>query len=124
VPSADPSCVIVTGGASGLGAVVAHAIHDAGMTPVVFDLAPSANGFASHSVDVADTRATEAAVDAVAREHGGLRGVVAAAGIDACGRLDHLDRAPTRASPTRTTSRRPSCSRFAARRASSCARWS
>src|SRR3954471_12897898 len=52
--------------------------------------APPANGFAAHRVDVADTRAAEAAVDAVAEEHGGLRGVVTAAGIDACGRLDDV----------------------------------
>jgi NAD(P)-dependent dehydrogenase (short-subunit alcohol dehydrogenase family) len=90
VPSADPSCVIVTGGASGLGAAIADAVHAAGGTPVVFDLDPPANGFAGHRLDVADTRATEAAVDAVAREHGGLRGVVTAAGIDACGRLDDV----------------------------------
>ena len=91
MPSADPSSVIITGGASGLGAAIAHAVRDAGLTPVVFDIDPSANGFAAHAVDVSDTRATEAAVDAVAREHGGLRGVVTAAGIDACGRLDDID---------------------------------
>jgi NAD(P)-dependent dehydrogenase (short-subunit alcohol dehydrogenase family) len=90
VPSTDPSGVIVTGGASGLGAAIAHAVHDAGMTPVVFDVAPTANGFASRAVDVADTRATERAVEDVARDHGGLRGVVTAAGIDACGRLDDV----------------------------------
>jgi len=91
MPSADLRSVIITGGASGLGAAIAHAVRDAGLTPVVFDIDPSANGFAAHAVDVSDTRATEAAVDAVAREHGGLRGVVTAAGIDACGRLDDID---------------------------------
>jgi NAD(P)-dependent dehydrogenase (short-subunit alcohol dehydrogenase family) len=82
--------VIVTGGASGLGSAVAHAVHQAGGTPVVLDLQPPANGFAARTVDLAETRAAEAAVDAVAQEHGDLRGVVTAAGIDACGRLDDV----------------------------------
>jgi NAD(P)-dependent dehydrogenase (short-subunit alcohol dehydrogenase family) len=79
--------VIVTGGASGLGTAVTHAVHEAGGTPVVLDLQRPANGFAAHMVDLADTRAAEAAVDAVAQEQGDLRGVVTAAGIDACGQL-------------------------------------
>ena len=83
--------VIVTGGSSGLGDAVAHAVHDAGGVPVVLDLAPPANGFPAHRVDLADTRASEAAVDAVAREHGAIAGVVTAAGIDACGRLADVD---------------------------------
>ena len=83
--------VIVTGGSSGLGDAVAHAVHDAGGVPVVLDLAPPANGFAARRVDLADTRASEAAVDAVAREHGAIAGVVTAAGIDACGRLSDVD---------------------------------
>ena len=91
MPSADPTSVIVTGGASGLGAAIAHAVEEAGMTPVVFDVNPSANGYPARVVDVSETRAVEAAVDAVAAEHGGLRGVVTAAGIDACGRLDEID---------------------------------
>jgi NAD(P)-dependent dehydrogenase (short-subunit alcohol dehydrogenase family) len=86
VPS-ELGTVIVTGGASGLGAAVTHAVHEAGGTPVVLDLQRAANGFAAHMVDLADTRAAEAAVDAVAQEHGDLRGVVTAAGIDACGQL-------------------------------------
>jgi NAD(P)-dependent dehydrogenase (short-subunit alcohol dehydrogenase family) len=90
VPS-DLGTVIVTGGASGLGAAVAHAVHDAGGNPVVLDLQRPANGFAARAVDLADTRAAEAAVDEVARAHGDLRGVVTAAGIDACGRLDDVE---------------------------------
>jgi NAD(P)-dependent dehydrogenase (short-subunit alcohol dehydrogenase family) len=83
--------VVVTGGASGLGAAVAEAVHDAGGTPVVLDVRPAANGFAARTVDLADTRAAEAAVAAVAGEHDDLRGVVTAAGIDACGRLDDVE---------------------------------
>jgi NAD(P)-dependent dehydrogenase (short-subunit alcohol dehydrogenase family) len=90
VPS-ELGTVIVTGGASGLGAAVTHAVHEAGGTPVVLDLHPPANGFPARLVDLADTRAAEAAVDEIAREHGDLRGVVTAAGIDACGQLQDVD---------------------------------
>jgi NAD(P)-dependent dehydrogenase (short-subunit alcohol dehydrogenase family) len=90
VPS-DLGTVIVTGGASGLGSAVAHAVREAGGEPVVLDLRRPANGFAARTVDLADTRAAEAAVDAVAAEHGDLRGVVTAAGIDACGQLADVE---------------------------------
>jgi NAD(P)-dependent dehydrogenase (short-subunit alcohol dehydrogenase family) len=90
VPS-ELGTVIVTGGASGLGAAVAHAVAQAGGRPVVLDLHPPPNGFPARVVDLADTRAAEAAVNAVAAEHGDLRGVVTAAGTDACGQLDDVD---------------------------------
>jgi len=90
VPS-ELGTVIVTGGASGLGAAVAHAVDEAGGRPVVLDLHPPPNGFPARRVDLADTRAAESAVDDVVREHGDLRGVVTAAGIDACGQLGEVD---------------------------------
>ena len=91
MPSAELSgTVIVTGGASGLGAAVAAAVRDAGGTPVVLDLNPPRNGFAFERVDLSDTRAAEAVVARVAEAGGGLRGVVTAAGTDACGRLDDV----------------------------------
>jgi NAD(P)-dependent dehydrogenase (short-subunit alcohol dehydrogenase family) len=91
VPSAElTGTVIVTGGASGLGAAVAAAVEEAGGTPVVVDLNPPPNGFAFERVDLGDTRAAEAAVARIADAGDGLRGVVTAAGIDACGRLDDV----------------------------------
>jgi NAD(P)-dependent dehydrogenase (short-subunit alcohol dehydrogenase family) len=91
VPSAELNgTVIVTGGASGLGAAVAAAVEGAGGTPVVLDLNPPPNGFAFERVDLSDTRAAEAVVARVAEAGGGLRGVVTAAGTDACGRLDDV----------------------------------
>jgi NAD(P)-dependent dehydrogenase (short-subunit alcohol dehydrogenase family) len=90
VPS-ELGTVIVTGGASGLGAAVAHAVHEAGGEPVVLDLHPPPNGFPARLVDLADTRAAEAAVNEVAEERGELRGVVTAAGIDACGQLHDVE---------------------------------
>jgi 2-dehydro-3-deoxy-L-rhamnonate dehydrogenase (NAD+) len=90
---AEQGTVIVTGGASGLGAAVAQAVEAAGGTPVVLDLNRPPNGFAFRAVDLADPRAAEAAVAAVAEEHGGVSGVVTAAGTDACGRLDDVEAA-------------------------------
>jgi NAD(P)-dependent dehydrogenase (short-subunit alcohol dehydrogenase family) len=91
VPSAEHGTVIVTGGASGLGAAVAGAVEAAGGTPVVLDLERPTNGVAFRAVDLADARAAEAAVAAVAAEHGAVTGVVTAAGIDACGRLNDVE---------------------------------
>jgi NAD(P)-dependent dehydrogenase (short-subunit alcohol dehydrogenase family) len=86
-----PGTVLVTGGASGLGAAVAAAVERAGGTPVVLDIAPAPEGMDGETVDLADGRAAEAAVRRAAERHGGLDAVVTAAGTDACGRLDELD---------------------------------
>jgi NAD(P)-dependent dehydrogenase (short-subunit alcohol dehydrogenase family) len=88
---AELGTVIVTGGSSGLGDAVARAVERRGGTPVVLDRVAPQNGFASELVDLADPRAAEAAVRHVAQRHGGVRAVVAAAGTDACGRLDEID---------------------------------
>jgi len=75
--------VIVTGGASGLGAAVAAAVAAGGGTPVVLDLDVSrATDHEAHRADVSDTRATEALVAEIAGRHGGLDAVVTAAGVD------------------------------------------
>ena len=83
--------VLITGGSSGLGAAVAEAVEREGGTPVVLDRQPPQNGFAFHRVDLADPRAAEAAVRAVAEEHPDLRAVVTAAGTDACGDILDVD---------------------------------
>ncbi|MCW2969902.1 MAG: short-chain dehydrogenase/reductase [Solirubrobacterales bacterium] len=87
---ADLGTVIVTGGASGLGAAVCEAIGEAGGTPVALDRNRPAGGRAWREVDLADTRRAEAVVEQVAQEHGGLDAVVTAAGMDACGVLDDV----------------------------------
>lgn len=79
--------VLVTGGASGLGAAVVQAVRQAGGTPVVLDRAEPASGVPHKVVDLADGRAAEAAVAAVVDEHGGIDAVVTCAGTDACGQL-------------------------------------
>jgi NAD(P)-dependent dehydrogenase (short-subunit alcohol dehydrogenase family) len=64
----------------------------AGGTPVVLDLHPPEGEHDHEVVDLADTAAAEAAVERVAERHSDLRGVVTAAGIDACGRLADVPR--------------------------------
>ena len=88
----DPlGTVLITGGSSGLGAAVAAAVAADGGTPVVLDRQPPPDGVAYHEVDLAQPRAAEAAVRAVAEEHGGLDAVVTAAGTDACGDILDVD---------------------------------
>jgi NAD(P)-dependent dehydrogenase (short-subunit alcohol dehydrogenase family) len=91
VPDEALGTVIVTGGASGLGAAIAAAVAAEGGTPVVLDRQAPANGVAFEQVDLARTRDTEAAVRRVAEERGGLDAVVTAAGTDACGDLGDVD---------------------------------
>jgi NAD(P)-dependent dehydrogenase (short-subunit alcohol dehydrogenase family) len=83
--------VLVTGGASGLGAAVVAAVSDAGGRPVVLDRVPPGDRATDHEVvDLADPRAAEEAVRAVAAHTGGIDAVVTCAGTDACGRLEDV----------------------------------
>lgn len=86
----EPGTVIVTGGASGLGAAVAAAVADGGGTPVVLDRQPARDGVDHELVDLADGRAAEDAVERVVARHGALNAVVTAAGTDACGKLEDI----------------------------------
>ncbi|KNH18416.1 short-chain dehydrogenase [Arthrobacter sp. ZBG10] len=88
----SPGRVLVTGGASGLGAAVVSAVLEAGGTPVVLDRDISkVAGVKAVEVDVADRPAVEAAVREAAGMLGGLDAVVTAAGIDRCGALADVD---------------------------------
>ena len=85
--------ILVTGGASGLGAATVRAVSAAGGTPLVLDLQQPADGVRGLAVDLADTAAAEAAVAEIVAQAGGrLDGVVTAAGIDSCGRLEDVPR--------------------------------
>ena len=88
----DLGTTIITGGSSGLGRAVAEAVASAGGTPVVLDLVAPEADVDHEVVDLADTGAAEAAVQRVAERHGGLQGVVTAAGTDACGKLVDVPR--------------------------------
>ncbi|HSU73996.1 MAG TPA: SDR family oxidoreductase [Terrabacter sp.] len=89
--------VLVTGGASGLGAAVARAVAQAGGRPLVLDRrAPDREVLDVPDsdvgiVDLADTRAAEQAVREIVGAAGGVDAVVTCAGTDACGRFDEID---------------------------------
>ncbi len=83
--------ILVTGGASGLGAATVAAVAAAGGNPLVLDRVAPASGSAHLIVDLADRRATEEAVRAASERLGGIDGVVTCAGVDACGRLEDID---------------------------------
>jgi NAD(P)-dependent dehydrogenase (short-subunit alcohol dehydrogenase family) len=78
---------IVTGAASGLGLAIAKAIGGAGGTPIGFDVNEPSERLEHEIVDVSDTQTVAEKVRAVARRYDGLSGVVANAGVDACGRF-------------------------------------
>ena len=91
--------VLVTGGASGLGAATALAVAGAGGRALVLDrVAPPpevAQAVADvELVDLADARAAEAAVRAVADRAGGLDAVFTPAGTDRCGTLAEVGTFP------------------------------
>ena len=91
MPDKTLGTVLVTGGASGLGAAIVRAVLDAGGQPVVADLRhPQAEGVDHELVDLADGRAAEQAVRTLADRAGGLDAVVTAAGTDACGVLSEV----------------------------------
>ncbi|MPY85438.1 MAG: SDR family NAD(P)-dependent oxidoreductase [Actinophytocola sp.] len=82
--------VLVTGGASGLGAATVDAIAKAGGTPVVIDRdAPPAE--VDHvRADLADTAAATEAVGELADRAGRIDGVFTAAGVDVPGPLEQV----------------------------------
>ncbi|TCU84303.1 NADP-dependent 3-hydroxy acid dehydrogenase YdfG [Curtobacterium sp. PhB25] len=92
VPTTPIGRVLVTGGASGLGAAVVAAVVEAGGTPIVLDLRVDAvsEGIDAVAVDVSDTDAVEQAVRQAADRHDGLDAVVTAAGIDTPAPIDAI----------------------------------
>lgn len=84
----SPGAVLITGGASGLGAAVVEAVAAQGGTPLVLDRARPAADVIHVCADLADTDAVDAAVASLAEQAGGqIDGVFTAAGIDSCGTL-------------------------------------
>ncbi|MCT9930843.1 SDR family oxidoreductase [Planotetraspora sp. A-T 1434] len=86
--------ILITGGASGLGRATAAAVAKAGGRPLLIDVnapdgdADQVKDFAR--ADLSDREQAERAVRELAERAGGLDGVVTAAGIDACGRLEDV----------------------------------
>jgi NAD(P)-dependent dehydrogenase (short-subunit alcohol dehydrogenase family) len=82
--------VLVTGGASGLGAAVAAAVAKAGGTPVVLDRVRPGPDIDHVVADLADRQQSEDAVREVSRRFDGIDAVVTCAGTDACGKLEDV----------------------------------
>ncbi len=80
--------IIVTGGASGLGAALVRRLTGEGARVAILDLDEDAarriageTGASAHIADVSDAEATMQAVDAAVRLHGGLDGAANIAGV-------------------------------------------
>jgi NADP-dependent 3-hydroxy acid dehydrogenase YdfG len=82
--------VLVTGGASGLGAAVVQAVQKAGGRPIAMDRVEPKADVEHEVVDLVDRRDAEEKVRAVSERIGGLDAVVTAAGVDSCGKLDDV----------------------------------
>ncbi|MFG3438671.1 SDR family oxidoreductase [Nonomuraea sp. NPDC047897] len=82
--------VLITGGASGLGLATVEAVRKEGWRPLVVDVRAPGRDVEHELADLADRGQAERAVRELAERAGGLDGVVTAAGIDACGRLDEV----------------------------------
>jgi NAD(P)-dependent dehydrogenase (short-subunit alcohol dehydrogenase family) len=75
--------VLITGGASGLGAATADAVREEGGRPLVLDIVPPKDDVIFAEADLADTPATERAVEELAQAADGrIDAVFTAAGID------------------------------------------
>lgn len=87
----DLGNIIITGGASGLGAATVEAVARQGGTPLVIDRIDPKPGVAFARADLADTEAVDAAVRSLADQVGGqIHGVFTAGGTDVCGKLDDV----------------------------------
>ncbi|MEV4396703.1 SDR family oxidoreductase [Nonomuraea sp. NPDC049607] len=82
--------ILITGGASGLGLATAEAVEKEGWRALVVDVREPDQRFDHVTADLADRGQAERAVHELAERAGGLDGVVTAAGIDACGRLEDV----------------------------------
>ncbi len=81
--------VVISGGASGLGAATALAVKKAGGKPIVFDLKPPAFDCIFRRVDITDGAAVEAAVTEATAHHV-VNALVCCAGIDHPGPFDRV----------------------------------
>src|SRR5215217_1785561 len=85
--------ILITGGASGLGAAVADACLQGGHRPFVLDRQEPADGIDHLLVDLSDPEKTDLIVRQAIEETGGIDGLVTCAGTDACGRLEDVSAA-------------------------------
>jgi NAD(P)-dependent dehydrogenase (short-subunit alcohol dehydrogenase family) len=86
----DLGTVLITGGASGLGAAAVDAVREAGGRPLVIDRVAPPSEVEHVVADLADSAAAGAAVTELAERAGGLDAVFTPAGTDACGTLGEV----------------------------------
>jgi NAD(P)-dependent dehydrogenase (short-subunit alcohol dehydrogenase family) len=86
----DLGTVLITGGASGLGAATVTAVREAGGRPLVIDRVRPPSDVEHVVADLADSAAAEHAVIELAERAGGLDAVFTPAGTDACGTLGEV----------------------------------
>ncbi|MGA0848720.1 MAG: SDR family NAD(P)-dependent oxidoreductase [Chthoniobacterales bacterium] len=79
IDSASPKVVLVSGSSGGLGRAVCRKFSSGGWTTVGADLVASDS--TQHVADLTDVAGIEHVIDAVAREHGRLDGLVVCAGV-------------------------------------------
>ena len=86
-PEFDQLVAVVTGGASGIGASIAHKLAERGARVAVLDLNPEAADpqFAAYAADVSDRTSVDAAIARVAADLGGIDIVVNNAGVGSQG---------------------------------------
>jgi NAD(P)-dependent dehydrogenase (short-subunit alcohol dehydrogenase family) len=89
----DGASIIVTGGASGIGAAAVAALHQAGARVAVLDRAETSDGDVHRQTDVGDERSVVDAVASVADEFGSLDAAVLNAGVGGMGPLLDLSTA-------------------------------
>ncbi|WP_046472227.1 SDR family oxidoreductase [Allosalinactinospora lopnorensis] len=82
--------VLITGGASGLGAATAAAVAEEGGRPLIIDRSGITEDYPYARADLADRSQAESAVHRLAQAEGGIDAVFAAAGVDSCGALDDV----------------------------------
>jgi NAD(P)-dependent dehydrogenase (short-subunit alcohol dehydrogenase family) len=90
MPDLHGQVAVVTGGRSGIGAAIATRLHTDGARVAVFDLSPPDDGALPeevnfHAADVTQPGSVDAAVAAVASEHGPISVAVANAGVPSIG---------------------------------------
>ncbi|MBV8689262.1 MAG: SDR family NAD(P)-dependent oxidoreductase, partial [Candidatus Eremiobacteraeota bacterium] len=82
--------VLISGGASGLGAAIADAVARNGGTPVIFDVQQNGRAHSFERVDISRRDEIENPIHRVRERQGKIRAVVANAGIDACGPFERI----------------------------------